>query len=105
MDIKLTEKQGEFLVGLALALRGSSLLFAKIAMRTMGPFLLMGTRFIIAFIVIGLIFRKNLVSVTKKDALRALRAEDDPFDHYGFPRRRRRSYRAAAHMHSAQEAS
>ena len=69
MDIKLTEKQGEFLVGLALALRGSSLLFAKIAMRTMGPFLLMGTRFIIAFIVIGLIFRKNLVSVTKKELM------------------------------------
>ena len=69
MDIKLTEKQGEFLVGLALALRGSSLLFAKIAMRTMGPFLLMGTRFIIAFIVIGLIFRKNLISVTKKELM------------------------------------
>ena len=67
MDIKLTEKQGEFLVGLALALRGSSLLFAKIAMQTMGPFLLMGTRFIIAFIVIGLLFRKQLFKVTRQE--------------------------------------
>lgn len=66
-EIKLTAAQGEFLVGLALALRGSSLLFSKIAMRTMGPFLLMGTRFLIAFVVIGLIFRKSLVKVTKKE--------------------------------------
>lgn len=57
------------MVGTALALRGSSLLFSSIAMRTMGPFLLMGTRFLIAFIVIGLIFRKNLISVTKKELL------------------------------------
>ena len=35
----------------ALALRGSSLLFSSIAMRTMGPFLLMGTRFLIAFVI------------------------------------------------------
>ena len=63
----MNERLGEIFVGTALALRGSSLLFAKIAMRTMGPFLLMGTRFIIAFIIIGLMFRKNLVSVTKKE--------------------------------------
>lgn len=69
MDVKLTEKQGEFLVGLALALRGSSLLFAKIAMQTMGPFLLMGTRFLIAFILIGALFRKNVISVTKQELM------------------------------------
>ena len=69
MDVKLTEKQGEFLVGLALALRGSSLLFAKIAMQTVGPFLLMGTRFLIAFILIGALFRKNVISVTKQELM------------------------------------
>jgi drug/metabolite transporter (DMT)-like permease len=67
MDIKMTERKGEFLVGLALALRGSSLLFAKIAMRTMGPFLVMGTRFLIAFIVIGALFHKSLARVTRKE--------------------------------------
>lgn len=61
------ERLGEILVGTALALRGSSLLFAKIALRTMGPFLLMGTRFVIAFVIIGLIFHKNLLKVTAKE--------------------------------------
>ena len=69
MNIKMNERMGEILVGTALALRGSSLLFSSIAMRTMGPFLLMGTRFLIAFIVIGLLFRKNLVSVTKQELM------------------------------------
>lgn len=63
----MNERIGEILVGTALALRGSSLLFAKIAMRTMGPMLLMGTRFIIAFIIIGLIFRKRLFSVSARE--------------------------------------
>ena len=67
MKIRMNETTGEIMVGAALALRGSSLLFSSIAMRTMGPFLLMGTRFLIAFVVIGLLFRDKLVSVTKKE--------------------------------------
>lgn len=67
--MKMNERKGEILVGLALALRGTSLLFAKIAMRTMGPLLLMGTRFLIAFVVIGAIFHKSLVRVTKKELM------------------------------------
>ena len=66
---KLNERTGEIIFGTALALRGSSLLFSSIAMRTMGPFLLVGTRFLIAFVVIGLIFRKNLVSVTRQELM------------------------------------
>ena len=61
--LKMNERKGEFLVGLALALRASSLLFGKIAMRTMGPFLTIGLRFTIAFILIALIFRKSLTKV------------------------------------------
>ena len=61
--LKMNERKGEFLVGLALALRASSLLFGKIAMRTMGPFLTIGLRFTIAFILIALIFRKSLTRV------------------------------------------
>lgn len=57
---KMNERKGEFLVGLALALRASSLLFGKIAMRTMGPFLTIGLRFTIAFVLIALLFRKSL---------------------------------------------
>ena len=67
MKFEMNERRGEILVGTALALRGSSLLFAKIGMRTMGPFLLMGCRNLIAFVLIGLLFRKHLVSVTRKE--------------------------------------
>lgn len=65
MKIEMNERKGEFLVGLALALRASSLLFATIAMRTMGPFLTIAIRFTIAFIIIAFLFRKSL---TKADA-------------------------------------
>lgn len=64
---KMTQREGEILVALALALRGSSLLFAKIALQTMGPFLLMGIRFLIAFFLIAFVFRKELKKVTAKD--------------------------------------
>lgn len=68
MKIKMTEGKGEFLVGLALALRGTSLLFSKIALRTMGPMLLMGTRFLIAFVILALMFSKYM-KATKKELL------------------------------------
>ena len=54
-------------MGVSICLRATSLLFCKIAMQTMGPFLLMGTRFLIAFIVIGLIFRKTLAGATRSE--------------------------------------
>lgn len=66
INIQMNERKGEFLVGLALALRASSLLFATIAMRTMGPFLTIAIRFTIAFIIIALLFRKNLTNVDAK---------------------------------------
>lgn len=65
INIEMNERKGEFLVGLALALRASSLLFGKIAMRSMGPFLTIAFRFTIAFIIIAILFRK---SITKVDA-------------------------------------
>ncbi len=69
INIQMNERRGEFLVGLALALRASSLLFATIAMRTMGPFLTIAIRFTIAFIIIALLFRKNLTNVDAKTLL------------------------------------
>lgn len=65
INIEMNERRGEFLVGLALALRATSLLFGKIAMRTMGPYLTIAIRFTIAFIIIAILFRK---SITKVDA-------------------------------------
>ena len=62
----MNERKGEFLVSLALALRASSLLFGKIAMRTMGPFLTIGLRFTIAFVIIALLFHKHLTRIDAK---------------------------------------
>lgn len=69
MKIEMNERRGEIIVGLALALRASSLLFSTIAMRTMGPFLTIGIRFTIAFIVIAALFHKNLNKVDVKTLL------------------------------------
>ena len=65
-EIHMNERKGEILVAVALALRSSSLLFGKIAMRTMGPFLTIGFRFTIAFAIIAVIFRKHLTKVDAK---------------------------------------
>lgn len=67
--LNMNERKGEFLVALALALRASSLLFGKIAMRTMGPFLTIGLRFTIAFILIALLFRRSLTKVNVRTLL------------------------------------
>ena len=64
--IQMNERMGEILVAVALALRSSSLLFGKIAMRTMGPFLTIGIRFTIAFIIIAFLFRKHMTKVDAK---------------------------------------
>lgn len=66
IEINMDERKGEILVAIALALRSSSLLFGKIAMRTMGPFLTIGCRFTIAFVIIAILFRKHLTKVDAK---------------------------------------
>lgn len=70
MKFELNERRGEILVGLALAIRGSSLLFGKIAMESMGPFLLIALRFLIAFVVMRILFYKHLKGVTKRELVR-----------------------------------
>lgn len=64
--LNMNERKGEILVAVALALRASSLLFGKIAMRTMGPYLTIAIRFTIAFVLIALLFRKSLKKVDLK---------------------------------------
>lgn len=61
--LNMNERKGEILVAIALALRASSLLFGKIAMRTMGPYLTIAMRFTIAFILVALLFRKSIRKV------------------------------------------
>ncbi len=64
--LNMNERKGEILVAIALALRSSSLLFGKIAMRTMGPYLTIAIRFTIAFVLIAILFRKSLTKVDLK---------------------------------------
>ena len=65
----MDERKGEILVALALSLRASSLLFGKIAMRTMGPFLTIAFRFTIAFVIIAILFRKKITKVDARTLL------------------------------------
>lgn len=69
MKIEMNERRGEILVALALSLRASSLLFATLAMRTMGPFLTIAIRFTIAFIIIAFLFRKNITKIDARTLL------------------------------------
>lgn len=64
--LNMNERKGEIIVAIALALRASSLLFGKIAMRSMGPYLTIAIRFTIAFILIALLFRKSITKVDLK---------------------------------------
>ncbi len=66
MKFEMNERRGEILVALALALRASSLLFGKIAMQSMGPYLTIALRFTIAFVLIALLFRRSLRKVDAK---------------------------------------
>lgn len=66
MKIEMNERRGEILVAIALALRASSLLFGKIAMQTMGPYLTIAMRFTIAFILIAILFRRSIRRVDLK---------------------------------------
>ena len=69
IHFEMNERMGEIFVAVALALRSSSLLFGKIAMRTMGPFLTIAIRFTIAFIIIAFLFRKSITKVDAKTLL------------------------------------
>ena len=66
MKFEMNERRGEILVALALALRASSLLFGKIAMQSMGPYLTIALRFTIAFVLIAILFRRSLRKVDAK---------------------------------------
>jgi drug/metabolite transporter (DMT)-like permease len=69
MKIEMNERRGEILVALALALRASSLLFGKIAMQSMGPYLTIALRFTIAFVLIAILFRRSLRKIDAKTLL------------------------------------
>lgn len=65
----MKRRTAEILIALALAFRGSALLFSSVAMKTMDIHTLIGVRFLIAFAVLAIVFRKRLKGLTKKELL------------------------------------
>ena len=63
----LTTRQAELLLALSVVVRGSALMFCKLALETMGPFTLIAYRTTIAFIFLAVIFHKRLMAATKAD--------------------------------------
>lgn len=68
----MSRRSAEALLVLALGLRGSSLLFSKVALGTMGPFTLLGIRFLISFAVIALIFNKRMRGMKRSTILKGM---------------------------------
>lgn len=63
----LTTRQAELLLAFSVVVRGSALLFSKLALETMGPFTVIAYRTTIAFIVLAVIFHKRLLAASKTD--------------------------------------
>lgn len=60
-------RNAEMLLALSLVLKGTSLLFSKLALQTTGPLMLLGYRFMIAFIFVTILFNKRILKVTAKE--------------------------------------
>lgn len=56
----LTRRQAELLLAAIIIARSTALLFSKLALQTLEPFTLMGYRFLLAFLVLLLLFRRRL---------------------------------------------
>jgi len=61
--MKLTEKQAEVLLASVIAVRASSFLFNKFLLAEMGVFNILGLRFLIAGVLLSVIFRKKLWAI------------------------------------------
>lgn len=60
MKSKLTERSAKPLLIFVVAARGTSFCFSKLCLQTLSPFMLLGIRFTLAFLLLCLIFHKSL---------------------------------------------
>lgn len=70
--MKFTEKKAEILLVFVIAARATSFVFNKQLLDHMGVFNILALRFIIAAIVMSVIFHKGLLQITKREALAGL---------------------------------
>ena len=68
----LKTRNAELLLAGVIIARATSLLLSKLSMRNLGPFTLMGLRFTLSFLVLGLIFRKRFLQLRFSTLLRGI---------------------------------
>lgn len=61
MNLKLTKRSAKLLLLFVIAARGTSFCFSKLCLQTLSPFMLLGIRFTLAFLLLCLIFHSSLV--------------------------------------------
>lgn len=65
----MSRKNAEILLAAVIIARSASLLFAKIGLGSIAPMNLLGMRFVLAFLVLCVIFWKKLLKISKKEIL------------------------------------
>ena len=66
----MTQKRAEILLASVIAARATSLLFSKIAMNGMGIFNLLAARFLMAFVLLAVVFFKRLRHIKRHTLVR-----------------------------------
>lgn len=68
----MTERSASILFAAVIGVRATAFLFSKLLLVDMGPFMLMGVRFLIAFALLAVVFMKTLRRLTRKDLVKGL---------------------------------
>lgn len=64
-ELKLSMAQSDMLFAVAIIVRSSALLFSAIAMRNLSPFNVLAVRFLLAFAILFVLFRKRFTQISK----------------------------------------
>lgn len=65
-ELPMTMRQAEILLAAVVAARATSFLFSKVLLADMGPFSLLGLRFLLAFAVLALLFNRSLRRASRR---------------------------------------
>ena len=68
----LSQRKSELLLAVAIIARSTSLIFSKMALGALSPFNLLALRFITAFILLGVIFSKQLIHIKSKEIVKGM---------------------------------
>ena len=71
-ELKLSMAASDMLFALAIIVRSSALLFSAIAMRNLAPFNVLAVRFLLAFVILFILFRKRFMSLSKTNFIYGL---------------------------------